>query len=85
MALHKDVIEAILEKSKRTMKMTEVIFEREGLKSNLQSHIMTVVFEKADGSLRQMRCTLLADYLPEYISEVIQKRKRRCSGCMGYR
>lgn len=53
--------------------MTEVIFEREGLKSNLQSHIVTVVFEKADGSLRQMRCTLLADYLPEYISESSKK------------
>lgn len=53
--------------------MTEVMFEREGLKSNLQSHIMTVVFEKADGSLRQMRCTLLVDYLPEYITESSKK------------
>jgi len=53
--------------------MTEVMFEREGLKSNLQSHIMTVVFEKSDGSLRQMRCTLLEDYLPEYITESSKK------------
>jgi uncharacterized protein YjaG (DUF416 family) len=53
--------------------MTEVMLEQESLKSNLQSHIMTVVFEKSDGSLRQMRCTLLEDYLPEYITESSKK------------
>ena len=34
------------------------------LKQKLQGDIATVVFEKADGSLREMRCTLLAEYLP---------------------
>lgn len=34
------------------------------LKQKLQGGIATVVFEKADGSLREMRCTLLAEYLP---------------------
>lgn len=34
------------------------------LKQQLQGAIATVVFEKADGTLREMRCTLLAEYLP---------------------
>ena len=34
------------------------------LKQQLQGGIATVVFEKADGTLREMRCTLLAEYLP---------------------
>jgi hypothetical protein len=34
------------------------------LKQQLQGGIATVVFEKADGTLREMRCTLLSEYLP---------------------
>ena len=34
------------------------------LKQQLQADVATVVFEKADGTLREMRCTLLAEYLP---------------------
>jgi hypothetical protein len=38
--------------------------EKSGVKSMLQSTIATVVFEKGDGTLRTMRCTLLPDHLP---------------------
>jgi hypothetical protein len=34
------------------------------LKQQLQGDIATVVFTKADGTERTMRCTLLAEYLP---------------------
>lgn len=34
------------------------------LKQQLQGGIATVVFTKADGTERKMRCTLLAEYLP---------------------
>lgn len=39
---------------------------REEVKAGLQSAIATIVFEKADGTLRQMRCTLMSEHLPEY-------------------
>jgi hypothetical protein len=41
-------------------------YTREEVKAGLQSSIATVVFEKADGSLRTMRCTLQTSYLPEW-------------------
>lgn len=34
------------------------------MRETLQNGIATVTFIKADGSLRSMRCTLLAEYLP---------------------
>lgn len=34
------------------------------LKEILQNDILTVVFEKIDGSTREMQCTLLTEYLP---------------------
>jgi hypothetical protein len=34
------------------------------LKQQLQGDVATVVFTKADGTERTMRCTLLAEYLP---------------------
>lgn len=40
------------------------MMDRYELKQTLQGNIATVVFEKADGTLREMRCTLQADYLP---------------------
>ena len=39
-------------------------FIREEVKAGLQSAIATVVFKKADGTLRQMRCTLMTEHLP---------------------
>ena len=35
------------------------------LLTRLQNGVVTVVFEKVDGSLRTMRCTLQHSYLPE--------------------
>lgn len=40
------------------------MMDRFELKQTLQGNIATVVFEKADGTLREMRCTLQADFLP---------------------
>jgi hypothetical protein len=34
------------------------------LKQQLQGSVVSVVFTKADGTERTMRCTLLAEYLP---------------------
>jgi hypothetical protein len=34
------------------------------LKEILEREVRTVVFEKVDGSLREMKCTLLTEYLP---------------------
>lgn len=34
------------------------------LKQQLQNGIVTVVFTKADGTTRTMKCTLLPEYLP---------------------
>lgn len=33
--------------------------------NRLQADVVTVVFEKLDGTMRTMRCTLLPSYLPE--------------------
>lgn len=40
------------------------MMDRYTLKETLTNGIATVTFEKADGSLREMRCTLQASYLP---------------------
>jgi len=40
------------------------MFDRYKLKQDLTDNIVTVVFEKIDGSLREMRCTLKSEYLP---------------------
>jgi hypothetical protein len=45
------------------------MMNRAELKTALQNDIVTVRFEKADGSLREMRCTLQASYLPEQVAE----------------
>lgn len=40
------------------------MMDRYELKQTLQGNVATVVFEKADGTLREMRCTLQSDFLP---------------------
>ena len=42
-----------------------MIMTREELKEKLQDNELTVVFTKKDGSLREMRCTLKSDVVPE--------------------
>jgi hypothetical protein len=39
------------------------------LKENLAKSVAKVVFNKSDGSIRIMNCTLMADYLPMVIIE----------------
>lgn len=41
------------------------MMNRAELKSTLQNEIATITFEKADGTLREMRCTLQSVFLPE--------------------
>ena len=38
--------------------------DRFQLKQSLENGIVTIFFEKADGTLREMRCTLQSQYLP---------------------
>lgn len=40
------------------------MMDRYELKETLSKGIVTVTFEKLDGTIREMRCTLLADHLP---------------------
>jgi hypothetical protein len=40
------------------------MMDRYQLKETLVAGIATVTFEKVDGTLREMRCTLNPDYLP---------------------
>lgn len=45
------------------------MMNRYQLKQSLQNGVVTVVFEKADGTLREMRCTLQADVMPQLLQE----------------
>lgn len=40
------------------------MMDKYALKQQLQGNVATVTFEKVDGTIRTMRCTLLAEYLP---------------------
>jgi hypothetical protein len=40
------------------------MMDRYELKETLSKGIMTVTFEKLDGTLREMRCTLQTEFLP---------------------
>lgn len=44
----------------------EFNMSRDQLKSRLKEVIATITFEKKDGTLRQMKCTLKADCLPTF-------------------
>jgi len=47
------------------------------LKEKFQNNVVTVVFEKMDGTERTLKGTLLAEYMPEQtdLEENIEKRK----------
>jgi hypothetical protein len=48
------------------------------LKENLSKSIAQVTFTKTDGSIREMRCTLMSEYLPEkQIDENVRHVPRR--------
>lgn len=42
-----------------------MLFTREDLVNRLRAGVVTVTFEKVDGSVRVMSCTLQPQYLPE--------------------
>lgn len=41
------------------------MFEKYELKELLQNSVSTVVFTKVDGTEREMKCTLLPEYIPQ--------------------
>lgn len=43
--------------------MTDMLGKYE-LKEQIQNGIVTVVFEKVDGTIREMKCTLNKEYMP---------------------
>lgn len=43
---------------------TTVGYDRDALKNDLKEWVVTVFFEKKDGSLRKMKCTLSPNHLP---------------------
>lgn len=45
------------------------MFDRYTLGEHLKNGVVTVVFEKLDGSLREMRCTLKPESLPQLLQE----------------
>lgn len=46
------------------------------LKETLQNGVVTVVFEKVDGTIREMKCTLLTEYLPMETTQLLQESTR---------
>ena len=40
------------------------LYDKYSLKEQLQNGIITVVFEKADGSIRSLQCTLNSEFMP---------------------
>lgn len=40
------------------------MFDRETIKQNLSKCIGNVTFQKNDGTLREMQCTLMEEYIP---------------------
>jgi hypothetical protein len=49
------------------------------LKGVMQTEIVNLTFRKTDGTLRNMKCTLLPKYLPETVVPVEDKPKRKTS------
>jgi hypothetical protein len=49
------------------------MMDRYELKETLSKGIVTVTFEKLDGTIREMRCTLQADILPPMLLQEVAK------------
>ena len=43
------------------------MWTKEELQADLRTGIYTIVFEKVNGEVREMRCTLLPEYLPPLV------------------
>lgn len=46
-----------------------MLVDKYQLKEELHNGVVTVVFEKTDGTERTMRCTLANEYLPQVLTE----------------
>lgn len=53
----------------------EFNMSRDQLKTRLKDVIATVVFQKKDGTLRQMKCTLKESHLPTFEEDSKKTRK----------
>ena len=51
-------------------------FDRDAIFGLLKNNIATIVFEKVNGDLRKMRCTLKESMLPKYTSEKSDKERK---------
>ncbi len=47
------------------------MWTRDDIKEILRNNVVTVIFEKVNGDIREMKCTLKPEYLPQtgYIGE----------------
>lgn len=45
------------------------LFDKYKLSEDLKNGVYTIVFEKVDGTIREMRCTLEPKYLPQLLTE----------------
>lgn len=45
------------------------MFDKAILKEALAKCVAEITFNKVDGSVRKMNCTLMADYVPQVVSE----------------
>ena len=45
------------------------LFDKYQLKEELKNGVYTIVFEKVDGTIREMRATLDPQYLPQMLTE----------------
>lgn len=54
------------------------MLSKNDLKEHLSRSVAEITFTKTDGSIREMRCTLMSDYLPEkQIEETVRHVPRR--------
>jgi hypothetical protein len=53
------------------------MFEREVLKKALENNVVSVVFNKVDGTQREMNCTLMEDIIPSTIPTKETKEPRK--------
>jgi hypothetical protein len=53
------------------------MIEKEILKENLSKCVAKIVFNKTDGSVREMYCTLMSEHLPQQIVEDVRHLPRK--------
>ena len=66
-----DLIKHHLEK-----KSEFTVFDKDAIFNLLKDNVVTIVFEKVNGDLRKMRCTLKESILPKYTSEQTDNKRK---------